>query len=241
MTIKYTDEQIANLLKEVEVSFAQSLKKSEEAPEAKEDEGSDEDKKEDADEAKDEPAESKEDEGSDEDKKEDAAEAKDESKDESKDQDFDYDDEDMDELHKMYASMGEKEKAAHHGALKKALGLEDKTEQPVAPDMQKSEEASLAKAEITSLQAKNAELQKSLDAVTKFLDTLNKSVPQRKSITSVDYIQKSEESKEVSSEQVDVILQKKVRDSSLSKSDRDAINTYYLNGKSIETIKHLLK
>jgi hypothetical protein len=124
--------------------------------------------------------------------------------------------------------------------------LDKSAEQPV--DMQKSEElakrneeVSLAKAEISSLQAKNAELQKNFDAVAKFLETLNKSVPQRKSVTSIDYIQKSEESKELSNEQVEQVLAKKVKDSSLSKSDRDAINSYYLNGKSIETIKHLLK
>jgi len=222
MTIKYTDEQITNLLKEVEVAFSASLKKSEEAPVEKEDEDSEEDKKEDAQEAQDKSPESQE-------------------------QDFDYDDEDLEELHKMYSSMGQKEKDAHHNALKKALGLEDKSvEQPV--DMQKSEElakrneeVSLAKAEISSLQAKNAELQKNFDAVAKFLETLNKSVPQRKSVTSIDYIQKSEESKELSNEQVEQVLAKKVKDSSLSKSDRDAINAYYLNGKSIETIKHLLK
>ena len=236
MTIKYTDEQIFNLLKEVDVAFGDLLKKSEDVQDDsdKEDEveGSAEDKAEDAQE----------------DKAEDAQEDKAEAEDKQEQPSQDYDDEDLEELHKMYSSMDDKEKTHHLNALKKALGLEDASAQQAPIEMAKSEEIvkkdeeiALAKSEISSLQAKNEELKKNMEAVSKFLETLKTSVPQRKSVTSVDYIQKTEDTKELSLEQVDKVLSAKVKDSSLSKSDRDAINSYYLSGKSIETIKHLLK
>ena len=258
MTTKYTDEQVLKLLNEVELEFGKALKKAE-FP-AKEDEDSKEDAKEDADEAK-APAdekdaedkapeadgeESKEDEGSKEDVKEDADEEKN-----PQAEDFDYDDDDHAELHKMYSSMGQKEKQAHLDSLHKALGVVAKqpdAQPEVQPEMVKSEilakneEVALVKAEVESLKAKNAELQKNMELVKSFLTTVKKSVPERKSITSIDYIKKSEDQeKTFNKNEIDALLLKKGKEINLSKSDRTAIDNYYLNGKSVETIKHLLK
>lgn len=253
MTIKYTDEQVLKLLNEVELEFGKALQKAE-FP-AKEDEDSKEDIKEDADEAKadDKDAEvapdadeSKEDEGSKEDIKEDAQEDA-EKKPEA--EDFDYDDDDHAELHKMYSSMGQKEKQAHLDSLHKALGVVAKQpEAPIAPmakseDLgKKEEEIALVKAEVATLTAKNAELLKNMEIVKSFLATVQKSVPQRKSIESLDFVKKSEDQEKVlDREEVKAILLQKGRNEALSKSDRLAIDNYCLNGKSVETIKHLLK
>lgn len=254
MTIKYTDEQVLKLLNEVELEFGKALKKAE-FP-AKEDEDSKEDIKEDAEEAK--PAadekdaedkapeadDSKEDEGSKEDIKEDAQEDADKK---PEAEDFDYDDDDLSELHKMYSTMGQKEKQAHLDSLHKALGVVAK--QPEAQEMAKSEELAkkeetyaLIKSENDTLKAKNEELQKNMEVVKNFLATVQKSVPQRKSIESLDFVKKSEDQEKVlSKNEIDELLLKKVKEATLSKSDRVAIDNYYLNGKSVETIKHLLK
>ena len=60
----------------------------------------------------------------------------------------------------------------------------------------------------------------------------------------MEQIAKSEdfkEEKELSKNEISVILSKKVSSPSLTKSDRDAINAFYLNGANINTISHLLK
>lgn len=114
--------------------------------------------------------------------------------------------------------------------------------------MQKSEanpELELAKSEVEAQKAKNAELQKSLDTVSEFLTKLVKKVPQGKAITSMEQIAKSEagasEEKQLSKSEITAILSKKAADPTLSKSDREAINAFYLNQSNINTISHLLK
>jgi hypothetical protein len=71
-----------------------------------------------------------------------------------------------------------------------------------------------------------------------------KVAPQGKAITSLDVVAKSEggqEEKTLSKGEIDTILSKKSQDPKLEKSDRDAINAFYLNGASINSISHLLK
>jgi hypothetical protein len=70
-----------------------------------------------------------------------------------------------------------------------------------------------------------------------------KSAPQGKAITSLEVIAKGEETKVEKSytvSEVRSMLNKKASDPSLSKSDRDAINDYYLGSKNIKTVRHLL-
>lgn len=115
--------------------------------------------------------------------------------------------------------------------------------------MEKSEtspEVELLKNEVAAEKAKTESLQKNLDAVSAFLTKLveKKVAPAGKAITSLDVIAKSEgsqESKELSKVEIDSALSRKSQDPKLEKSDRDAINDYYLGGKNVEKIRHLLK
>lgn len=115
--------------------------------------------------------------------------------------------------------------------------------------MEKSEqgtEVELLKAEISTSAAKYEELKKNFDAVAAFLTKLvdKKAAPAAKAITSLDVIAKSESTEEVqplTKSEIDSILGKKAADPTLKKSDRDAINTYYLSDKDIKGISHLLK
>lgn len=197
-------------------------------------------------------------------KAEEESEQKEEAKEDSEES-CDYDDEDMEEMHKMYSSMSKAELAAHHGSVQKALehhGLAKSGE-----NMQKSEEAvaavevtaavveeskpvqnsemELLKSEVEAQKAKNEELKKNLDVVTEFLSKLNRKIaPPAKAITSLDVIAKSEateETKELTKSEVKAVLAKKVYDPTLSKSDREAINAFYLNDANIDSVRHLLK
>jgi len=180
-----------------------------------------------------------------------------------------YDAEDIAQMDAMYMSMSKAELLAHHDSCVRALdaiGAEHTHAAPAAPaaeaapaapaaeidkcgdmSMQKSEanpELELAKSEAAANKAKVEELQKSLDTVSEFLTKLVKKVPQGKAITSLEQITKSEsasEEKSLSKSEITSILSKKAADPTLSKSDREAINAYYLNQSNINTISHLLK
>lgn len=113
-------------------------------------------------------------------------------------------------------------------------------------DQKPSKEVELLKSEVAAEKAKVDGLQKNLDAVTAFITKLveKKAAPQGKAITSLESIAKSEGSNEeasLSKGEITAILAKKAADPSLKKSDRDAINAYYLNSGSINSISHLLK
>lgn len=108
----------------------------------------------------------------------------------------------------------------------------------------KNVELELAKSEAAAEKAKAEQLQKNLDTVQEFLTKLVRNVPQGKAITSYEQVAKSEsasEEKELSKGEITSILSKKAADPTLSKSDRDAINAFYLNQANIKTISHLLK
>lgn len=169
----------------------------------------------------------------------------------------DYDEEDLEHMHKMYSSMSKGELKAHHDAVRKALdsqGMEkcgdmqlaksENIEVPAAVET-KPAEVDLLKSELEAQKAKSEELKKNLDAVSEFLTKLvKKSAPQGKAITTLDVITKSEitpEEKPLTKSEITSILAKKATDPSLSKSDREAINAFYLNGASINSISHLLK
>lgn len=168
----------------------------------------------------------------------------------------DYDDEDLEHMHKMYMSMSKTERKAHHDAImqiaKGEMGAEMnksedtsvKTIEVKAEEIKPNPEVALLKSEVEAHKAKSEELKKNLDAVQEFLTKLVKQAPQGKAITSMEQIAKSEdfkEEKELSKNEISVILSKKVSSPSLTKSDRDAINAFYLNGANINTISHLLK
>jgi len=99
------------------------------------------------------------------------------------------------------------------------------------------EEVTLLKSELETAKAERA-------AVTEFLKKfIEKTVPAGKAITSLDIIAKTENSqseKPLQKSEIDAKLLAKAKDLSLSKSDRDAINSYYFS-KNVETVRHLLK
>ena len=148
-------------------------------------------------------------------------------------------------MHKIYKSMSKGELKVHHGSICKALERAEPSKAPA--ELCKSEqnpEIELLKAEVETHKAKNEELKKSLDTVAEILTKLiKKTAPQGKAITSLEAIAKSEatEEKPLTKGEVTAILAKKAADSSLSKSDREAINAFYLSGATINSISHLLK
>lgn len=115
--------------------------------------------------------------------------------------------------------------------------------------MNKSEntEVELLKSELSTTSAKYDELKKNYDGVAAFLSKLleKKTAPAAKAITSLDVIAKSEDvegEKTLTKNEVHDILCKKSSEPSLKKSDREAINTYYLKGQvDVTGISHLLK
>lgn len=184
-----------------------------------------------------------------------AAEEHKEEHNDAKEDHCDYDDEDMEEMHKMYSSMSKAECKAHHDACRKALdghgmqkcgemSMEKSEVIEVKVDEKKPEEVTLLKSEVEAEKAKNAELKKSFDLVSDILTKLvKKSVPQGKAITSLDTIAKSEVAKEektLTKSEITAILKKKDY-STLTKSDRDAINAFYLGNGNVNSINHLLR
>lgn len=181
------------------------------------------------------------------------AKAEDEKKDEDK---CDYDEKDHEEMHKMYKSMTKAERKAHMDAISKCGEIsmhkseEQSGEAKVEPVVDTSKEVELLKSEFSAKlaaeEAKSAELKKNLDAVSEFLTKLvKKTAPQGKAITNLDSVAKSEPAKEdekpLTKSEINTRLAKKAAEPSLAKSDRDAINAFYLHGADIKTVSHLLK
>lgn len=172
-----------------------------------------------------------------------------------------YDAEDMQHLEKMYMSMSNDEQHIHHDVLRKCMdasGMQkcgdmsmNKAEATAptsievkAEDIKTNPEVEILKSEVEAHKAKSEELKKNLDAVQEFLTKLVKKVPQGKAITAYEQVAKSEsaeDEKQLTKTEVKELLSKKAADPTLTKSDRDAINAFYLNDAHINTISHLLK
>jgi hypothetical protein len=179
----------------------------------------------------------------------------------------DYDDEDMTHLKKMYMSMSKAELKVHHDAIAEIAKCGDMSmAETQEPPMAKSEEtkpvvevkpetiqvdpeATMLKAELAVANDKLEKLQKNFDAVQAFLTKLveKKAAPAAKAITNLDAVTKdggsnTGEEKTLSKSEIDSILTKKSQDPTLKKSEREAINDYYLSGNyDVKGISHLLK
>ena len=140
---------------------------------------------------------------------------------------------------------GGKQEAAAPG---KIPGAKSPASNANGDKMNKSEgnvEVELLKSELEAEKATSAELKKSFDKATEVLAKLvsKVTVPQGKAITELGTITKGEDilgSKELSNSEVTELL-KKQDYSKLTKSDRDAINSFYLGGSNFNTISHLFK
>jgi len=234
--VEDVEKELSALLAKSDSEISQPLVKSEEEPkeEQKDESQEEESKEEPKEEAK-------------EDKKEDE-------KEEAKDEDCDYDDEDKEEMHKMYESMSKGELKAHKEAVEKNwmtkcgdMQQMAKSEQiTVEVTKEESQETELFKSENTSLKKENEELKKNVESLVVAMNSfLSNKAPERKAVTDVSFIAKSEETKQevkpLSKSEVTKILSQKTQSSTLSKADRDLINNYYINNAAIETVSHLLK
>lgn len=138
-------------------------------------------------------------------------------------------------------------KVSATAAPTKSPGAKSPASKVEGVQMNKSEntEVELLKSELEASKASNEELKKNFDKATEVLAKLvsKVSVPQGKAITSLDTITKSEGAQEVKeltkSEVTELLKSKDV--SKLTKSDRDAINSFYLGGSNFNTISHLFK
>jgi hypothetical protein len=163
-------------------------------------------------------------------------EQKEDKEEDKKDDEEIYTPEELDELKKLYESMSEKERKIHKDILEKCGEIK----------VQKSETSLVKSEEIEALRKENAELKKSLEElVSKFVGIIKSQPPVRKT---VDVLKKGEEIGEqkdatsLSKSEIFAQLKTKVKDPSLSKKDRDAINQYLVGGqKDVNLVKHLLK
>jgi len=154
-------------------------------------------------------------------------------------------------IDELYGSMDKAEKEAHYNSIKKSLfgEVEESEEEVIAKSEEtETEEDSLVKSENEELKKSNEELKKSYEELNALVSKMftAKKVPAQKAITNVNYIAKSEET---NTEEVDLTkmskneittMIKSIDQESLTKSDRNAINDFYLKNASVETIKHLI-
>lgn len=241
------ESELSTMLKSAQAESAQPLVKSEEAPK---EENKEEEKKE---EAKEEPQESKAEESSSDEKKDEAPKAE-ENKEESDDESHGYDNEDMEEMSKMYTSMSKGELKAHKESIEKCwMGKCGETTQMVKseettkiePTTVVVEESTLLKSELDTIKKENQDLKKNIDGLVSAINSyVTKKAPARKAITDIEFVKKSEEANEVkplTKSEIKEILAKKAQDPSLPSKDREAINQFYLTNASVEKISHLLK
>ena len=177
-----------------------------------------------------------------------------------------YDQEDIQEMNELYASMSKSEKEAHYKAVKSVLfgeseeseedskiaKSEESSEEVVEAKEDESDDSVLAKHE--ELVKENEELKKSVSKLVTLLTDKVKggsAAPKQKAITEIQYMKKSEEETVETSEietdisklskaEVTSRLRDKARTEELKKSDRDRINAYVFNENGIDKIKDLL-
>jgi regulator of replication initiation timing len=132
------------------------------------------------------------------------------------------------------------------GDMQQMAKSEETSVEAKAKTEESKEEVTLVKSENETLKKENEDLKKNMESLivsmNKFLST---KAPERKAVTDISFIAKSEEvkpeTKPLSKSDINGILSKKTQDASLSKSDRELINNYYLNNAAIDTVSHLLK
>jgi pyruvate dehydrogenase E2 component (dihydrolipoamide acetyltransferase) len=251
--MKFTPEAYNQLVEDVEKELSALLAKSESEisqPLVKSEEESKEEEKDESpkEESKEEPKE----EAKADEKQEDKEEEK---KDADQDEKCDYDDADHEEMHKMYESMSKAELKAHKDAVDQKwmakcgdmqqMAKSEETTVKVETKQEDIQETELVKSENTSLKKENEDLKKNVETLVVAMNSyLSKKAPERKAVTDMSFIAKSEEikteAKPLSKSEVTRILSQKAQ-GQLSKSDREAINNFYINNAAIETVSHLLK
>lgn len=166
-----------------------------------------------------------------------------------KSEDQESEEENYETIEELYASMEKSEAEAHYNAIKSVMfgNAEEVAEEELGKSEEKQEEENK---EVEMLKSENEELKKSYDElntlVQQLMNSTKKAAPSGKAITSSNYIAKSEETEQ---EEIDLSSLSKSEISSklksldystLEKSDRQAINEYYLENGSVDKIKHLI-
>ena len=250
----YSKEEFQAMVASLESEFMNLMKSEQEAQQlAKSEDEKDEakeDKKEDnadskAPEAKDEKPEENEGDES----------AKEEQKEESKEEDesHGYDEEDLEEMHKMYGSMSKGELKAHKESIEKCwmgkcgeMTEMGKSEEKSVETTQEPKVEDLLKSELEAIKKENEDLKKNVEGLVSAINdyVTKKPAPARKAITDIEFVKKSEEEvkeKPLTKSEISNILAKKAQDPKLSPQDRAAINSFYLTNAGVEKIAHLLK
>jgi len=155
------------------------------------------------------------------------------------------------ELQQIYSSMAPEELERHYSIIRQALqasyGEQAPEEQqaapaeaapaeaaPAAPEMEKSEK-------VMELEKKIAEQAQAIEQITKAFEVLAK--PSRKSITDIQVMAKSEaDSGQNGPMTQDEIKSKagKLSPASLSKSERDLVNRFFLHGEGQQEVEKLI-
>ena len=163
------------------------------------------------------------------------------------------------ELKEIYGSMAPEELQRHFMAIREILrgaqqpSPEAGAQPPAAPPapagapMAMSEKENgmnkTEQAEFEALKKKNQELEASLGRLATVMEVALR--PERKAVTDIAYIQKSEndkpEGKELSKAEVRALANEKCKDKSLSKNDRDAISDFLLRGEQSEKVMQIIK
>jgi len=147
-------------------------------------------------------------------------------------------------------SMVKEESAAHEAAESEEEEKKEKKDkkEEEKEEMEKCGDMVAAKKSETDLATENEELKKNLETLNSLVSKLfnEKKAPSQKAITNASFIAKSEESEiptfdasELSKSEITSKL-KALDYGKLSKSDRDAINNFYLQNGSVDKIKHLI-
>lgn len=161
------------------------------------------------------------------------------------------------ELHQIYANMEPAELERHYMIIRSMLrDAYAKMEKSESKSNTSNEEEDMAKNEelekqVSELTKSNEEMKKSLEAAVKAMQIIAK--PERKAVTSeVQVLGKTESDVATGAKESDVDystlskaeitekLNEKVRDPKLSKSDREAINGWFLRGEGQDQIFKIL-
>lgn len=141
-----------------------------------------------------------------------------------------------------------KEEKEEEKEEKKDKKEEEKKEED-EKEMEKCGEMAAAKKSEKSLVEENEELKKNIEALNDLVGKLfsTKKAPSQKAITGTSFIAKSEDVEQQATLNISEMSKgeitsklKALNFGSLSKSDRDAINNFYLQNGSVEKIKHLI-
>jgi hypothetical protein len=172
-------------------------------------------------------------------------------------EDLSYDAEDIKELENLYGSMAKAEAEAHYKSIKKVM-FGDKEEvkevevkKSEEPNKEDSEKLAKSEKEKDELKKANEELKKNLEAATNAITKIvgKFAIPQRKAVTSEAAFVKKNESEEkivgvdtskLTKKEINARLSDKIRNGKLTKTEHDLVVDFCDSKITVESIKHLL-